>query len=610
MRSALEAAGAGRVMPFEPPGEGVALGEMPVLRALRWARLLQQAAGLPIFAEGRVVVREPVGNEIRFGYVLPWYGHPSTAVSSLAWAAQSLRDLVAADGVEAFNTVMERVREAARNCMEELVRLAPQDKNTFNFLFAAHEADIYWRQVSGNICEFGFGEKSRWLDSTFTDQTCALGARLAHNKGMAAQVLRRVGLPVPPHALARTPEEAREIAQRLGYPVVIKPLDLERGQGVATGLASGEAVRKAWSVARGYSENVLVEKHVGGQDYRLVVSHGHLIWAVTRQPGGITGDGLSTVLELLNLLNSDPRRGRTASSPLRILDLDDEARDMLAEAALELDSVPEVGRFVPLRRQANVATGGMPIAVMDEVHPDNAELAVRAAKALRLDIAGIDLLIPDIRRSWMESGGWICEVNAQTQFGTVTGAHLYGLVLKELLPDKGRIPLILVLGTSDLSDQTGAALRSWLVEQGFVVGYASPMGAWIGGRCILPAGVDFFEKGQAILSSTDVRAAVLVGSVDDVRRNGLPFDRCDVVVFSEPEIHMASPGSDGDTPFSQVFQMVAPHGKHLVIGFVDAVNRPQLEDVGQPQILIPDEPGAEGVVGAVCRVLGEEIAFR
>ena len=158
-------------------------------------------------------------------------------------------------------------------------------------------------------------------------------------------------------------------------------------------------------------------RNISGRDYRLNVFNGELIWAIERVPGGVTGDGKSSITKLVELLNSDPLRGEGTHAPLKQLNLDDEARQLLRQYSRDENSVPAEGEFVRLRRNANVATGGTPVSVFDQIHPDNKLLAIRAAAALRLDLAGVDLLIPDIGQSWKLGGAAVCEVNSQPNLG-------------------------------------------------------------------------------------------------------------------------------------------------------------------------------------------------
>lgn len=312
--------------------------------------------------------------------------------------------------------------------------------NVPHFLAAAMQLNIPVEEISASIMQFGHGKKSRWLNSSFTDQTSQISAHIARNKQIAARVLRDAGLPVAMNAIAKNIEDAHQISKHLRYPVVVKPADRDGGVGVAANLLNREEVAAAYEEARKYSANVLVEKHIPGRDYRLTIFNGQLISAIERVPASVVGDGKHTVAELLNILNSDPRRGEGPHAVLKKVVLDDEAQRLLIASSLTHTSVPKLGKFVLLRSRANVSSGGVPVAVLDRVHPDNRRLAIRAAKAIGLDFAGIDFITPDIGCSWMENGGAICEINAQPQLGSITSPHIYSEILKRILPDGGRIP--------------------------------------------------------------------------------------------------------------------------------------------------------------------------
>lgn len=344
--------------------------------------------------------------------------------------------------------------EAAKAALEKLAKqfrpLAPKGLNTLRFLDAAHELGIPWLNLANNVYQFGWGIHSRWLDSSFTDETSNISAGLARDKVTCAALLREAGLPVPDHQLARNADHAVKVAETLGYPVVVKPANLDGGVGVMVGLHEAEAVRDAFTANSKLSHRVLVEKFVEGADHRLVVVKNEVLWVVMRRAARVIGDGIHTVKELVEQTNRlrevqtqalDPRIEQ-GSKPISI---DDEALNWLRGQGLDLDDVVASGVSVRLRGAANWSQGGTTRDVLHEAHPDNLELAVAAAAAMRLDIAGIDLLIPDIAISWRQSGGVICEVNAQPQF-TVAGRHKQ--VLERLLTKQGRIPLVLILGSA------------------------------------------------------------------------------------------------------------------------------------------------------------------
>ncbi|MDP1534559.1 MAG: acetate--CoA ligase family protein, partial [Rubrivivax sp.] len=276
--------------------------------------------------------------------------------------------------------------------------------------------------------------------------TPVLGTRLARDKFRTAQVLRQLGLPGPTHARATSPQHAVQLARRIGYPVVIKPADRDQGQGVSADLQDDAAVLAAFAFAARCSEHILVEKHADGRDYRLTILNGRLIKTIVRRAAGVVGDGQHSIAELVEQLRSDPAHRRAGQlrghAPL---ELDAQAHALLAQHAMASQTVPDRGRFVALRRRANVSAGGTPELVVGGIHPDNQRLAERAALALQLDLAGVDLIMPDIGQSWLQTGALICEVKGQPQLGSSTTPGIYQQVLRELVSTPWRMPVVLVI---------------------------------------------------------------------------------------------------------------------------------------------------------------------
>lgn len=458
----------------------------------------------------------------RFGVAVPFLdGCADEATRTLAWVI----DL--ADAVAGGRPLADLAARLAP-LREMLERVGPQGMNTRRFLAAAIQRGIPWRRVAGNVFQFGQGAEGRWFDSSYTEQSLCIAAKVARIKFDTALVLRRAGVPVPRHEVVTTADAAVEAVRRIGFPAVVKPVDQDGGAGVAVGLESAEAVRRAATAALGMSSAALVEELIPGNDYRIQVQGGRMVWASHRVPGGVTGDGERTVAALLAAVNADPARGEPGSTALlKRIAFDDEARDLLASQGLTLESVPERGRFVRLRRAANVASGGTATGVLEAVHPDNAALAVRAAAALRLDPAGVDLLIPDISRSWLEGGAAICDVNAQPQLWPT----LPDKILGELVRGEGRIPIVFVMGAArDEAWAAGVARR--LTDRGRAVAFASRAGTSLGAEVLLRGPADLLAAGEAALF--DRRVAGLVAFIDDERQvhAGLPCDRFDMLVLA------------------------------------------------------------------------------
>lgn len=488
---------------------------------LEWNRRVHEAAGWPVSAEGLVEPAGATGAAQRYGLAIPFLeGCAAEAAQALDWVLAAAN--AALTGAGRFD-----VERRLNPLLEQLRRVGPQGMNTARFLTAAARAGIPTRRVIGNVYQFGQGSEARWLDSSYTDESACIASSLARNKFDAAVVLRRAGVPVPRHEEATTAAAAVAAAGRIGFPVVVKPIDRDGGKGVAVELDRADAVAAAAAAALRLSNTVLVEQFIPGNDYRLQVHRGEVIWASHRVPGGVTGDGVHSVAELLAALNADPRRGEPGSTALlKRIALDDEARDLLARQGLAPDAVPAAGRFVRLRRAANVASGGRAVGVLERVHPDNLALAARAAEALRLDLAGVDLLIPDIARSWLEGGAAVCEVNAQPQLWPTLPEKILG----RLVRGDGRIPIVVLMD--------GAAGESWratvagpAADGGCPVGWAARTGATLAGETIVRGPTSLLAAGEALLFDRRTQAAVIAVDDDQLLRTGLPSDRCDLLVL-------------------------------------------------------------------------------
>lgn len=482
-------------------------------------------AGMPIMAgvEARRIRRE---DQIHWMLGLPAVDAGIAAPKrAIGWAAQLFNSL--ADGREsALADLSENLYKLIKSC----ARKAPTGVNTLRFLQAAHDEGIPWRYVANNVYQFGWGSKARWLDSSFTDETSGISAGLARDKFACAKVLRDAGLPVPRHRQVVNEQQAVAAAERLGYPVVIKPTDLDGGKGVYTGLRSPEAVRKAFSAASSLSERILVEQHVEGHDYRLQVYNGEVIWAMHRRPAYVIGNGTETVENLIRRANLE-RKSRPsdhlAEQARKPITIDDEVQDWLSSQGLTLKSIPLPGQNVRLRGPANINVGGTREAVLDKVHPDNLELASRAASVLRLDLAGIDLLIPDISRPWHETGGAICEVNAQPQISR----HLHRAILPRLVPQRGRIPTIVLIGSVEENRDIRQELLATTISKDICVGWVDSCDVYIGDKVSRLASGDIFAGCRALLADPRIDALVLLTSELPMKSIGLPFDRVDIAVL-------------------------------------------------------------------------------
>ena len=394
------------------------------------------------------------------------------------------------------------------------------------------------RLNDGNLVQLGHGARQRRIWTAETERTSAIGEGIARDKDLTKSLLAACGVPVPVGRPAASPEEAWEIAQDLGLPVVVKPSDGNHGRGVTLDLTTREDVEAAWKLADIHGSEVLVERFIPGHEHRVLVVGREVVAAARGETAWITGDGRSTVMQLIDAqLNTDPRRGTTEDHPLNRLDpFEDEVIMLdLQRQGLAPDRVPASGRRVLIQRNGNVA-----IDCTDAVHPEVAHACTLAARIVGLDIAGIDVVCEDIGRPLQDQGGALVEVNAgpgllnhlkpaegtPRPVGRAIVDHLFGQ------DESGRIPLV---GLSGSRGTTAAArLIAWIVHLGGrCVGLACADGLWLGGRRIEACDGTRWDAGQRLLVNRTTEVAVFEAPAAAILRDGLPYDRTTVGIVTD-----------------------------------------------------------------------------
>lgn len=421
--------------------------------------------------------------------------------------------------------------EILRNSLSHLSQNLYNTSNTRHFLRAAHECQHPYIHLTGETFQYGHGHRQKRLQSSFTSSTSLLGTVFARNKVTTAELLQKAGIPTAQGGLVNNAEEACKLAEHLGYPVVLKPVDLDGGVGVWTHLTNNEQIENAFSEVKKFTQNVLLEKHHEGRDFRIIIYKSKFLWAIERRPAGVVGDGISSIERLVALTNQTQHRSQKRSDPLMQLTLDEEAFLQLDRQNLHINSIPVAGEYIRLRGKANIASGGTPVPIKkSDIHSDNINLAIRATEIIGLDLAGIDLIIPDIGESWLKSGALLCEVNAQPNLGQITSSHLYSEILSRELNDKSRIPITIILGQvgnefwlklsgDDVYDATGIYRNglSRIGEEILSPKYSSP---YVGGIIL-------------ILHSSVQRIIMEIVDYQALLREGFPFDEFDDLIISE-----------------------------------------------------------------------------
>ena len=430
--------------------------------------------------------------------------------------------------------VIRQLRE-----IDEDVRLGPSTGSIVNAALA--RGVPYRRLTQGSLVQFGWGVRQRRIWAAEVDATSAVSESIAQDKDLSKRLLQSAGVPVPFGRPVDDVEDGwRAATEEIGLPVVVKPLDGNQGKGVTVNVTTREHFELAFKSAEDIG-SVLVEKYLPGSDFRLLVVGNMLVAAARRDPPQVSGDGVSTVRQLVEAVNKDPRRGDGHATSLTKMRLDDIAIERLRQQGLTVDSVPAKGQRVILRNNANLSTGGSATDVTDDVHPEVAQRAIAAAQIVGLHVCGVDVVAETVMRPLEEVNGGIVEVNAapglrmhlSPSFGK--GRNVGKAVIKSIYgADKnadGRIPLVAVTGVNGKTT-TARLITHLLTTAGLKTGMTNTDGVYVDGRQIDSGDCSGPKSARNVLMHPDVEAAVLECARGGILREGLGFDRCQVAVVT------------------------------------------------------------------------------
>lgn len=410
--------------------------------------------------------------------------------------------------------------------------------STASLIKAAEDRDIPWLRLNKySLVQFGHGKHQQRIQATITSETKHIAVEISCDKEDTHNLLNDLGLPVPKQHMIYSAARAVRAAHNIGYPVVLKPLDANHGRGVSINLTEDEQVEIAFAEAQkhGKGRAVLVEKFVTGFDHRMLVVNNELVAVAKRVPGHLVGDGKQSITQLIDEVNSDPRRGIGHEKVLTNLELDSQALRLMKEAGVTQDTVLPKDETLYLRSTANLSTGGTAIDVTDSVHPDNREMAERAIKAVGLDVGGVDFLIDDITKSYKDIGGAIVEVNAAPGFrmhvapSEGTPRDVSGKVVEMLFPagSESRIPIAAITGTNGKTT-TSRLLGHIMKASGRTVGMTSTDGVYVDGKLSVKGDMTGPTSAQIVLRDPSVDFAVMETARGGILRSGLGYPSSNV----------------------------------------------------------------------------------
>ena len=439
---------------------------------------------------------------------------------------------------------------------------------------AAEERRIPWMRLGTNsLIQLGQGRFQRRIQATITSQTSHIAVELASDKEETNRLLANLGLPVPHQRLVQSADAAVAAAERIGFPVVVKPYNANHGRGISIHLTDADQVREGFTAAREHSRSVIVETFVTGFDHRLLVVKGTLVAVAQRIPGHVLGDGTSTIEQLTEQVNNDPRRGIGHEKVLTRLEFDRQAELLLQRQGYGRDTVPAAGEKVFLRSTGNLSTGGTAIDMTDVIHPDNAEMAVRAVEAIGLDVGGVDFLTSDITRSYKEIGGAIVEVNAAPGFrmhmapSEGKARDVASPVIEMLFPagSPARIPIAAITGTNGKTT-TARMLAHIHKLAGHHVGLTTTDGVYIDGQRAVAGDMTGPVATRMVLSDPFVDVAVLEVARGGLLRAGMGVRQVDVgAVLNVKADHLGRGGIETLEELSKVKRIIVEVAKDTAV---------------------------------------------
>lgn len=421
--------------------------------------------------------------------------------------------------------------------IRERVRLGP---STGSIVEEAVARDIPWIRLGTNsLVQLGYGINQMRFQATITCKTSSIAVDIACNKEQTKRMLDAASIPVASGGICVDEEDLDDVIRKIGYPIVIKPLDGNHGKGASINVKNREDAVEGLAYAKKYSHRVIVERFITGYDFRVLIIDNKLVAAAKREPAHVKGDGVHNIQQLIDETNLDPRRGYGHENVLTQIDVDRDTTDLLEKLNYTLETIPKKDEIVYLKSTANLSTGGTSIDVTDMMHPENIFLCERISRVIGLDVCGVDIMAENLTQPLKENGGCILEVNAAPGF-RMHLAPSEGLprnvaapVIDMLYPPgkPSRIPIIAVTGTNGKTTTT-RLLAHIVKNNGYKVGFTTSDGIYVQNHMMEKGDTTGPISAEYILKDPTVEFAVLETARGGILRSGLGFSRCDIAIIT------------------------------------------------------------------------------
>nr|WP_321268545.1 carboxylate--amine ligase [uncultured Sulfurimonas sp.] len=429
-------------------------------------------------------------------------------------------------------------KRVEKEIIHKLKNFSNSGKSTMPILYCVYKKKIPFFHLGSAVYQLGYGSNSRLINKSTTDLDSNIGARLSNDKIMTSNIIRMAGLPAPVNGVSINIENATVIAKKLGWPIVVKPVDADRGEGVSVGIKNNKQLEVAFEKAKRYSKSkrIIIEREVKGVAHRILVANEKLIYAVKRLPISIEGDGVKKVSELIQEANENVK-SKPPWLRKKLFPNDKEALEAMKLSSYTMSSIPKKEELVPLRIIESTASGGTPQNVTDIIHKDNIDIALRVVKLFGLEVSGVDIISEDITKPWHVNGAIINEINYAPAFGiSEISRNSMPAYLDTILNNNGRIPISFIIG-GNKAMSVALEKQNELIKQG-VSCFVSSHNVTVNGLrkgMILPFN-SLYKRCKSLLMNIQVEAIILVVQTDELIHSGIPCCYIDNIIKVDEEI--------------------------------------------------------------------------
>ena len=489
---------------------------------------IQRNIKLPIYNQYQLLGTSSTSEAIQGDLLMPILNGKAYQIS-LDYAVSLSNLILQESDLEDFQS--NTFQKSLIKVNDQLNAIYKTGQNYFNLVNACFQLNLPIASFEQSGLRVGTGARAQTFNSTITSNTSSIGIKLAGDKLKTKNILKSAGMPAAVNYLTKDIHHALQLAEKMGYPIVIKPTDRDGGYGVYADIRDPAILKSCYEEAKRFSKNIMLEKHCDGVSYRFTLFHHQIIKLTQKSPLGIVGDGVSNIDALINKLQRTLSK-KTLKFGSNVV-LDKEALGLIAQFGFSLQSVLAKDYFLPLRRKSNASAHGSTKQIdIHQSHPDNLNLVRRVSQLFDLDIVGIDLIIPAIEASWLTTPCIICDVNAMPQ----TDPKSLKKMLKSSINNAGRIPTFLVICPKNQLQNQVNGLKA-VADHLHCNGFSSRHGFFVNGLQAsreMPSG---YHAALAMVLDKSLKRGLFLLEYEDVLDYGLPLEHFSSIRVIRPEHH-------------------------------------------------------------------------